>query len=103
MKTNVVFDILPPIPYLVKFLVLNYGPKCCQLIKLQDSLKCNFSCCILHAQSPQTNMFIIPLQFCKENVKDEVDFLSAYKRQRFVKSDTVSSGVCGQACANRPK
>ena len=41
MKTNVVGDISPPIPYLAKFWFSSYGPKCSQPIKLQDSLKCN--------------------------------------------------------------
>ena len=41
MNTNIVIDISPPIPYLSKFLFLSYGPKCCQPVKLQDSLKCN--------------------------------------------------------------
>ena len=45
-------------------------------------------------------MFTIFLQYRKENVKDEVDFLPADKRQRFLQSDTVILGVCGQACAN---
>ena len=34
-------------------------------------------------------MFAISLQFRKKNVKDEVDFLPAYKRQRFLQCDTV--------------
>ena len=38
-KTNIVIDIWPT--YVAKFRVLSYGPKCCQPIKLQDSLKCN--------------------------------------------------------------
>ena len=38
METNVVVDISPPIPYLAKFWFSSYGPKCCQPIKLQDSL-----------------------------------------------------------------
>ena len=41
MKTDIVIDISPPILYLVKFWVASYGPKCCQPIKLQDSLRCN--------------------------------------------------------------
>ena len=44
-------------------------------------------------------MFIIYLQYCKENVKDEVDFLPGDKRQRFLLSDTVILGVCGQTFA----
>ena len=43
MKTNVVIDISPPMLCLVKFWVLSYGPKCCQPIKLQDSLTHNIS------------------------------------------------------------
>ena len=43
MKTNIVIDISPLIPYLAKFWVLSYGPKWCQPIKLQDSLKYNIS------------------------------------------------------------
>ena len=43
MKNDIVNDIWPPIPYLAKFSFLSYGPKCCQPIKLQDSLKCNIS------------------------------------------------------------
>ena len=41
MKTNIVVDISPPIPYLAKFWFSSYGPKCCQLMKSQDSLSCN--------------------------------------------------------------
>ena len=43
MKTNIVTDISPPIPYLAKFWVSSYGSKCCWPIKLQGSLKCNIS------------------------------------------------------------
>ena len=43
MKTNIVIDISPSIPYLVKFWFSSYGPKCCRPIKLQGSLKCNVS------------------------------------------------------------
>ena len=43
METNIVVDISPPIPYLTKFWFSIYGPKCCQPVKLQDSLKCNIS------------------------------------------------------------
>ena len=41
MKANIVIDILPPIQYLAKFWFWSYGLKCCQPIKLQDSLECN--------------------------------------------------------------
>ena len=42
-KTNIVIDISPSVPYLAKFWFSIYGPKCCQPITLQDSLKCNIS------------------------------------------------------------
>ena len=148
-----------------KLWVSSYEPKCCQPIKLQDSLKCNISrkkwmmkfifgiqinievwyklvlpiwvsvtrhakstqnkfaylciisrkawgrelifcpcinanvfykllvslrmCIARHAQSIQSSMFTISLQFLKENVKNEVDFLPADKRQRFIQSDII--------------
>ena len=43
MKIKIVIDISPLIPYLTKFWVSSCGPKCCQPIKLHDSLKCNIS------------------------------------------------------------
>ena len=171
MKTYVVNDISPPVPYLVKFWVSSYWPKHCQPIKLHDSLKCNISwkkwmmnfifgmqikievhhsgCvypgmskvpkmslhifaispekhgrwgwCFLsvdkhkqflqvesitmvvlarHVQSIQ-NKFTMSLQYLKENVKYEVDFLPADKR--FLQSDTIILNVCEQACLNYPK
>ena len=36
-------------------------------------------------------------------MKDEVDFLSADKHQRFLQIDTIILGVCGEACLNYPK
>ena len=45
-------------------------------------------------------MFTISFQYRKENVKDEVDFLPAEKRQRFLQIDSTILGVCGEACAN---
>ena len=57
-------------------------------------------CLARHAQSTQNNMFTISLQHLKENMKHEVGFLPADKRQRFLQNDTVILGVCGQACAN---
>ena len=38
MEANIVTDISPAISYLEKFWFSSYGPKCCQPIKLQDSL-----------------------------------------------------------------
>ena len=43
METNIVVDISTPDPYLAKFWFSGYWPRCCQPIKLQDSLKCNIS------------------------------------------------------------
>ena len=179
METNIIVNLPPPIPYLAKFWFSSYGPKCCQPIKLQDSLKyyisrkkwimkfifdmhisievfyklivsfwvCvtrhaqstqnkNFAylwnisrkvwgmklifclqiktkvfykllvsrwvCVARHAQSTQNNTFTIPLQYLKENVKDEV-LLPADKRHRFLQIITIILGVCGQACPNYPK
>ena len=53
---------------------------------------------VRHAQSTQNNKFTMSLQYCKENVRDVVDFLPADKPQKFLQSDTVILGVCGQAC-----
>ena len=36
-------------------------------------------------------------------MKDEVDFLPADKRQRFLQIDNIILGVCGQGCPNYPK
>ena len=47
-----------------------------------------------HAQSTQNNKFTISLQYPREDVKDEVDFLPADKRQRFLQIDTIILGVC---------
>ena len=51
------------------------------------------------SQSTQNNSFTISLQYVKENVKNEVDFLLADKRQRFIQSDTIILAACGQACS----
>ena len=53
----------------------------------------------MHAQSTQ-NKFTISLQYLKENMKEEVDFLPADKRQRFFQIGTVILGVYGPACPN---
>ena len=43
------------------------------------------------------------LQYLKENVKDDVDFLPADKTQRFLQIDTRILDVCGQGCLDYPK
>ena len=55
------------------------------------------------AQSTKNSQFAISLQYLKENIKDEVDFLPADKCWRFFQIDTIILGVCGQACPNYPK
>ena len=130
MKTNIVIDIWPPISYLPKFWFSSHRSKCCQPIKLQDSIKhisrkkwavkCIFSmlinievfyklilsfwvCIAKLAQSTQNNKFAIFLQYLKDAVKDKLDFLPVDKHQRFFQIDTNSLGVCDQACPNYPK
>ena len=49
---------------------------------------------VKHVQSTQSNKFTISLQYLKESMKDEVEFLAADKRQRFIQIDTIILGVC---------
>ena len=49
------------------------------------------------------NKFAIYLQNFKKNVKDEVDFLTADKNQRFLQIDTIILGMRCQACPNYRK
>ena len=57
----------------------------------------------MHAQSTQKNKFTISLQYLKENVRYEVDFLPADKRQRFLQVSAIILGMCDQACPKYPK
>ena len=59
-------------------------------------------CVARDAQSTQNNKFSRSLQYVKENVKDEVDFLPADKH-RFLQIDTIILVVCDQAYPNYPK
>ena len=43
------------------------------------------------------------LQYLKEHVKDEVDFLPADKHQRVLQIHTIILGACDQVCPNYPK
>ena len=52
-------------------------------------------CVARHTQSAKNNKFAISLRFLKGNGNDEVDFLPADKRQRFLQSDTVILDVRG--------
>ena len=60
-------------------------------------------CLARHTQITENNDFTISLQYLNENPKDEVDFLLADKCQRFLQSNIIILGVCGQACPNYPK
>ena len=60
-------------------------------------------CIARHVQSTQNDKFAISLQYLKENVKDEVDFVCADKHQRFLQIDIIILGVRGRACQNYPK
>ena len=52
------------------------------------------------AQSTKNNHFTISLQYLKEKVKDEADFLPADKCWRFFQIDAIILGVCGEVCPN---
>ena len=52
------------------------------------------------AQSTKTNQFTISLQYLKDHMKDEVDFLPADKCWRFFQIDTIILGVYGHAYPN---
>ena len=56
-----------------------------------------------HVQSTQSNKFTRSLQYLKENLKDEVDFLPADIHLRFLQRDTLILGACHQAYANYSK
>ena len=43
-------------------------------------------CGARHGQTTQNNKLLISLQYLKENVKDEVDFLACRKNKGFFKS-----------------
>ena len=59
---------------------------------------------VRQAQSTLSNRFLQQsLQYVKENVKNEFDFLTADKCRRFLQTDTIILGVCGQACPYYPK
>ena len=51
-------------------------------------------CVAKPAQSTQNDKFTISLQYVKENVKDETDFLPVGKRKRFLHIDSIILGVC---------
>ena len=48
-------------------------------------------------------MFAIRLQYLKENLEDEVDFLPAYNHQRFLKIDTIIDTIIRCVLPGTPK
>ena len=67
------------------------------LFKLIVSL---WVCLARHTQSNQNNKLARSMQYLKQNVNHEVDFLPEDKHQRFLQIDTIILGVCAQACPN---
>ena len=131
MEINIVVDIAPPILYLAKSWFSSYGPKCCQPIKLQDSLKCNISrkkwmmkfifgmqinievlckliqslwvCAAKHAQSTQNKKFAYLCNISRKALGVKLIFLPANKHKRFLWVDSITLGLCSQACPKYPK
>ena len=131
METHIVVNIPPPVPYLAIFWFSSYGPKCCQPIKLQDSLKCIISIkkwtmkflfgmqinievfynLILsfwvyvtrHVQSTQNKKFAYLCNMSRKAFSDEVDFLRADKHENFLQVDSITLSVRSQTCAKYPE
>ena len=126
MKTNIVIDISPLIPYLVKFLFSSYGPKCCQSVKLQVSLKFNISrkkwmikcifsvqinikvfckmiisfwvCLTRHAQSIQNKRFAYLCNISRKAWQMNLIFLPADNHKSFLQDDCIILCVHSQVC-----
>ena len=60
-------------------------------------------CVARDAQSMQNSKVEISFQYFKANMKDEVDFLSTDKHEKFLQIDAITLGVCGQSCRNYTK
>ena len=131
METHIVVNIPPPVPYLAIFWFSSYGPKCCQPIKLQDSLKYIISIkkwmmkflfgmqinievfynLILsfwvyvtrHVQSTQNKKFAYLCNMSRKAFSDEVDFLRADKHENFLQVDSITLSVRSQTCAKYPE
>ena len=56
-----------------------------------------------HTQGTQKDLIAISLQYLKENMKNDVDFLPVDKHQWFLQIGTIILVVCDQACPNYPK
>ena len=69
---------------------------CCPQINtkfLNKLLLSLWVCVAMHVQRTLNKKVLIHLQYFKESVKDEVDFLLAVKHQRFLQIDTIILGV----------
>ena len=129
MKTNIVIDISPPILYLVKFWVSIYGSKCCQPIKLGDSLRYNISRkkwmikCIFVMQINIEVFYKLTLSFwvCvtrhSQNTWNKFAYLCNISSKAcemklifclqintsFLQVDSITLGVLSQACPKYPE
>ena len=125
MQTNIAFDISPPIPCLAKFCFLSNAWKCCQPIRLQDSLNCNISrkkwmmkcifgmqinvkvffklilsfwvCATRHAQSTQ-NKKLPYLCNISRKAWGWSWFLPVDKKESFLQVNSITYGLCSQGC-----
>ena len=60
-------------------------------------------CVARHVQSIQNNKFAIFLQYLKDSVNDEVDFLHADKHESFLQISAMNFDRDGQAFPKFPK
>ena len=87
MKTNIVIEILSPIPYLAKFWFSSYGPKCCWAVKnnnkfaiclqkeVSDESLLQIDAMILKGTAKHSQNYQNSKVQCLYNTsKDEVDF-----------------------------
>ena len=119
MKTNIVINISPKIPCLVKIWFSGYESDCCWPIKLQDPLKCNISRknlvmkYIFDMQINVESFFKLILsiwtsqtcpkypkwevsksfQYLQRNITHELDFSHADKHKCFLQVDGITLGV----------
>ena len=131
MKSNIVIDISPPIPYLAKFWFSSYGSKYCLPIKLQDSLKCSISrkkwivksicgmqinidvfyklvlsfCVYIarHAQSTQNKTFSYLCNISRKMWVKKFIFLPAEKHESFLQVDSITLSAHSQTCPKYSK
>ena len=104
--------------------------KCCQPIKLLDSFKCNISekwmikcifimqtnievfyklilsfwvCVVRHSQSTQNKKFAYLCKISRKALWVKLIFLPANKHKSFLWVDSITLGLCSQACPKYPK